>query len=627
MKLLNIFKKLSTKAKALVAVVGVAAVVAIPFAVRAEYYPVRPVYDYNKAPLNGSTCVAVDNADHNRCGSLQGPVLNSFINTPSYGDERAFFDGRRSDQAANTNADQINDVTDGSKEVVLRTYVHNNANQNTNASGLGIARGTSVKISLPTDTAQVLRARSDITASNAAGVEDTTDMVGTQQFSVSYIPGSAKLLRGTAQYNLSDNIVTIGALIGDKTMDGNLPGCFDYAALVEIRVRIQVASSDLNIAKQVRKHVDGQTGNWSKKVSVAPGTQVDYLLNTQNGGTAALNDVTTRDVLPPHVKLVPGSVKYINGNGTFPQSDVNLFGGGLIGGKYNPNDNSLITFTATTQDDFDACSTIVRNVAYAKSSTTPEINDTADVTITKENCNPVTPVYSCDLLTAAKIGDNKYGFTVNYTAKDGATLKSISYNYGDGSSSTAGATTNHTYAKDGTYTISATPTFTVNGQDKAVTSQACTTKVTIAPKVVPTYTCDLLTGDKIGDRQYRFTVKATAQNGAKLKFVTYDYGDGSDKFMTDKLVTDHTYAKDGTFVARATLTFDVNGDTKVVESDKCATPVTLTSVPPVTPPTTTTPKVTVLPNTGAGNVFGIFAATTLLGAFLHRAYAGRKSEG
>ncbi len=768
MKLPNIFKKLSKKMRAVVAVAGIAAAVAIPLAVMAEYYPVRPVFDYNKAPLNGSTCVAADSAALNRCGSLEGPVLNSFINTPSYGDERAFFDGRRADQTVGQNADLISDVTNGSKEVVLRTYVHNNANQNTNAT-IGVAKNTKVRIGLPTATAQVLRARSYITADNAAGVEDTTDLSGSQQFSVSYVAGSAKLLRGTASYNLSDSIVTTGALIGDKTMDGNLPGCFEYAALVEIRVRVQTASYNLDLTKQVRKHIEGQTGNWSKEVSVPAGTKVDYVLNTKNAGAATLMGVTTRDVLPPHTQLVPGSVKYVNAKGSAVQADAPLFGGGIIGGQYNPNDDSLIVFSAITKDDFAGCSTKVRNIAFAKSSTTPEINDYADVTITKENCNTVThpgvsidkkvdgvekktvnvnqefdyqlvvrntgdvaltnvvvsdnapanvqfistdkgsvsgnkltytipalavgaaqtinikakvvaevagdiintacvnapevnpnnpndnddcddatvnvptPIYSCDLLSGTKIGDHKYKFDVRYTAKDGATLKNFKYVYGDGSSvNTTATSTEHTYSNDGTFNIAVAATFTVNGIDKSVTNENCATSITISPNpVTPVYSCDMFSAEKLGVKSYRYTVKFTAHDGATLKYISYDFGDGSDKLMTDKTVVEHTYEKEGTYVPRAVIYFMVNGEEKKVESDKCSAAVTISTpkfctVPgketlPVdspecmTPVTPVTPTSGTLTDTGAGNIFGLFSVVTLAGAFMHRAFADRKS--
>lgn len=77
---------------------------------------------------------------------------------------------------------------------------------------------------------------------------------------------------------------------------------------------------------------------------------------------------------------------------------------------------------------------------------------------------PPKPVYTCDSLAAAKISRTEFKFTTSATAKDGATIKDYVYNFGDGSSQTAGASVNHTYTKPGTYTASVTVRVTVNGQ-------------------------------------------------------------------------------------------------------------------------------------------------------------------
>src|ERR1035437_6421582 len=73
--------------------------------VHAEFYPIRPTFDYNKYDPNNLNCNDPNNiaAQNGRCGSLNGPVFDSFINTPSYGDERAFFDGHRSDMPDTAN--------------------------------------------------------------------------------------------------------------------------------------------------------------------------------------------------------------------------------------------------------------------------------------------------------------------------------------------------------------------------------------------------------------------------------------------------------------------------------------------------------------------------------------------
>ncbi len=753
MKLFSKIKKTVSQApKKLLVFLALAILSVLTFGVvKAEFYPDRPVYDYNRMPLNGKDCQPADDAAGNRCGSMNGPVFNSFVNAPGTGDERAFADARKTD-GTTTYQNVVTDVTNGSKEVIVRMYVHNNANTGTNASGKGIAKDTKVRVLVPTGETQSLRTRSYISASNAGTVEDTVDYTSdTQAFRLEYIPGSAKIFSNgpVNGATLSDSIVTTGAPIGYNALNGDLPGCFEYEATVEVRLRVLVRENPtLKFTKQVRM---AGTKEWKKEVAAKPGDKVEWLLTTVSGGTGVSKGITVRDVAAPNTQLVSGSVKWIDVNQNATQNDTSLFsgpGGGINFGNYDVNGGFYVMYASTVKGDFSECEVRVRNLAYVRSERQGEIGDDADVIIKKDNCNPPTPKnpgvsidkkvdgverktvnvnqeftyqlvvkntgdvdlknvkvsdnapanvqflstdkgsvagnkltytipafaigasesinikakviaevagdivntacvnapevnpnnpndeddcddatvnvptpeYRCDLLTTSKIGDNKYRFTTTYTARNGATFKNVKYTYGDGTGVTTGsATAEHTYAKDGTYKINATVTFTVNGVEKTATAPACNTEIEIAPKVTPKYDCDLLTVEKIADRQYRYTVKFTANNGANYKFATIDFGDGSAKFMTNGTTATHTYSKDGTFVTRAVITFTVDGENKTVDSDKCAAPVTLTSTP-VTPPTTPT----VLPNTGAGNIFGIFAATSLVGAMLHKLYFARK---
>lgn len=522
MKLVSKIRGLGRKTKLAVAVLTIG-VIAAPL-VRAEFYPDRPVYDYNKASIDCSN-PNDPGRQGGRCGSMTGPVFNSFVNTPSYGDERAFFDGRRSDKATNTNADDIVDVNKGSKEVVLRMYVHNNANQTTNASGVGIAHNAQVRIALPTATEQVLRARAYISANNAALVEDTADLLGTEKFSVSYIPGTAKLLRGTNSYNLSDSIVTTGAQIGDSQMNGELPGCFDYAALVEIHVKVNVQETpNLQFFKEVRKA--GDTA-WAKEVNAKPNDEVQYRLATKNISNYNITNVNVRDVLPPHVQLVPGSVRIVDASQDTVQNDAPLFGGGIITAlNQQPGGIRYVVFKAKVLGDFTPCQTRVRNVAFSKSTQQPtEQQSAADVIITRENCT-VPAEYRCDLLTA-KQGEN---------------------------------------------------------------------------------------------RSAKYTVTATATNGATIKDYIYDFGDGN-SLTTDKSTVDYTYKADGQYAARVTVRFTVGSEVKTATGDKCAAAVKYTSTPTDTPKTPGTP--TSLPNTGAGSTVAIFAAVTAVSTAAYYVVARR----
>jgi uncharacterized repeat protein (TIGR01451 family) len=407
-------------------------------------------------------------------------------------------------------------------------YVHNNANQNTNASGKGIAKDTTVRFALPGVEGNALRAVGYISASNAtpSQVVDTVDFTSTKNFTMSYKPGSA-ILRNNGPFangvTLPDSVVTTGTKIGWNELNGNLPGCFQYDAQVQITVVVTPKEvPNMGLTKQVRKNKSGQTGGWVSEVSGKPGEKVDWLLNTKNTGLAPLTDVVTRDALPPHVELVPGSVKFTNAKGSQTLLDGPLFGGGYNAGKYNPNDNTLITFTTVLKGDFEPCQTRIRNVAYAKSKEYPyEIKDDADVVITKENCNP---------------------------------------------------------------------------------------------PVNPTYSCDLLQAQILQGRTVKFTTNATATNGATIKRYFYTFGDGTEEFKTDQSMVEHTYAKDGQYVARVKVEVLVNGELKIAESDKCAAALNFTTPPtppkpPVTPPTGTT--TTSLPDTGPGDVAAIFVAVSL----------------
>lgn len=130
----------------------------------------------------------------------------------------------------------------------------------------------------------------------------------------------------------------------------------------------------------------------------------------------------------------------------------------------------------------------------------------------------------------------------------------------------------------------------------------------------PTYSCDLLQAKTVSGRQVKFTTTASANGGATIKRYIYNFGDGTEVLKTDQASVDHTYAKDGQYASRVQVEVDVNGQTKIAESDKCAAAVSFTT-PPTTPPTTPgQPGVgttTSLPNTGAGDVVAIFLAVTV----------------
>lgn len=465
-------------------------------------------------------------------------TFNSIVDNPDYGDERTFFDAK---DATNTSeggfVDKVN-VKDG-EEVLLRVYVHNNAATSlngTNFDGPGVAHDAKLRIWLPTDTATALRANAYVSASNAnpGEVADTVDFAGTDQFSVSYVPGSAIMYTNAVPsgFALSDSVVAGGAPIGYTGANGTIPGCFQYTGIVTIKVKVHTPGYSLE--KKVR--LNG-TDTFTKSVTAQPGQKVDYVLAFKNTGSTDLKNVVLGDQLPKGVTYNTDTTEYYSSatDGKWvPSPSNNVTVGGVNIGTFASGGNAYLRFTATLPDakNLKCGANELVNTGFAKPEGFTTIDDTATVTVNKECNEEKTPVYTCDAFTLTK-GDNR----------------------------------------------------TVNA------------KVT----------------------------KYTATNGATLKTVTYDFGDKTTPFTTNdfnKTVT-HNYAKDGDYNVTTKLLFSVNGQDKFVTSGNCAGKVSFTT-PPVTPPTTPPETPSELPSTGPGEVVGLFAGVTILGALAHRLFLSRR---
>ncbi len=117
---------------------------------------------------------------------------------------------------------------------------------------------------------------------------------------------------------------------------------------------------------------------------------------------------------------------------------------------------------------------------------------------------------------------------------------------------------------------------------------------------------------------------ATTGQGASIVGYETNWGDGS-AVSTSQTAT-HTYAKDGTYkiVSRVQVKL-ADGTLKWVVSDACTRTVTFKpGVPPIVPPVT--PPTTVLPDTGAGNLFGIFAGVSAASAGAYQIVLRRRAR-
>lgn len=472
----NILKRLPSKLFAAVATVAILAGVAS--SALAGFGPDRPTRQWTEAE-NGFDYV----------------TFNSYTGVPlGIGDERNFVRGVQVGRDS-TWSDPVNNVNNDA-EVEVKMYVHNNANPNLNDApgNPGVAKNVTVRAALPTGSAQAQQITGYIKADNAQPGEifDTLDMTGSNSgfFEIAYVPGSAKMFNHeTGQTTaLADTLVTTGVNIGDQK------GCFQYLREVTFRVKVKMPSW----ATEKVARINGEDATkWRKAVNAKAGDKVDFRIWFKNAGTTQLNNVAVADQLPKFMTVVPGTVKLYNNNYpspngyTYPDSAIQKDGTqvNVNIGSYVAGADAYVVFTAQVENNNTLKCGVHQLVNLV--STTPEgygaASDKAYINIVNDKkCEGEAPSFVCESLTVEKLGGRKVRATVKAPAS-GATLKTVTFNYGDGSTPkvTNSLVDEYEYKTDGTFKITASVTFTVNGADKTVTSDACVQTVTFGPEVLP----------------------------------------------------------------------------------------------------------------------------------------------
>jgi uncharacterized repeat protein (TIGR01451 family) len=424
--------------------------------------------------------------------TIQNPAphvtFDSITDNPNYGDERTFFDAKPASDTSLGGFNDKNTVTDG-QEMLLRIYVHNNAADNLNESGKGIAHDAKARIWLPEVTADTMRANAYISASNAAPVEvaDTTDLIGGDKFNVAYVPGSATMYTNAvpAGYKLSDTIVGNGAPIGYTGPNGDIPGCFKYTGIITIKVKVKMETPDFTVEKTVSKDkkTDADKYSWGKSINASPKEVVAYQLRFSNVGNTQLDGAILRDQLPKGFNIVPGTTvaKYGTDAGVEPVgNDAIVSNGGIDIGSYAPESGAVVMFKATApnEDELNCGVNTLVNIAEARVDG-QFTTDSANVVIDK-TCENASPSYSCDLLELNVIDTKKVKFSVTTSQADGAEFKDVTFTFGDNTATavTSEKTAEHQYDQDGTYVITAVPSFMVDGKLVTAESQACIKQIT-----------------------------------------------------------------------------------------------------------------------------------------------------
>ncbi|HWT40006.1 MAG TPA: DUF11 domain-containing protein [Dongiaceae bacterium] len=402
-------------------------------------------------------------------------TFDSITDNPQVGDERNFV--RIKEDGTNTYGDNVN-LTPG-KVYDVSVYYHNNAAANLNL----VAHDTTLKMEVPGIVKSGVNAAftGTISASNANPTSVWDEAYGKNttngDVALRYVANSATFVSNGAVngQTLPDSLFTTGAKLGYNAQDGNLPGCNQFAGFVNFKIRVD--QPNFTVSKLVSTD-NGKT--WGKTATTQPGATIQYGLSFQNTGTTQLDNVIVRDMLPAGVSYVNGSTSVINSNtgGQYkPTIDAVASSTGINAGSFQPSGNVFYKFSAKmpTEAQLQCGTNTLVNTERATTSAGYK-EDTATVTINKE-CKPVVS-YTCNALGITVVDRTDFTFKTAYSVQN-ATFKSVTYVIKDANGKVVdtktvnGNTLNYSQKTPGKYSVQATITVSVNGQDKTATSAAC----------------------------------------------------------------------------------------------------------------------------------------------------------
>lgn len=354
-------------------------------------------------------------------------TFNSITNNPVIGGDEKDFVGIRE---VGSNAKWTNNMkVQNGKEYYVRMYVHNNAASNLNL----VAENVVAKLNVPTTTAKNVTVQGQISASNAKPntVWDEATFSSDNDFNLAYVAGSALFENnGMGTTKLPDSIVNnTGAKLGYDKLDGKIPGCFQYAGYVTVKVKAQVnqpqEKTNIDLAKTVRNKTNGEK-SWVETANAKSGDTVQFQIHAKNTGSAGIQNLVIRDILPKGLNYVAGSTKLYNTSNPkgLKVSDNVIQNSGINIGSYQPNGDAYVRFDATVsaENSLPVCGdNTLTNIAQASDQKIVK-NDTASVKVTKKCETPKNPVYKCEALSLNIVRKDEkqitYAADTKYLVKD-----------------------------------------------------------------------------------------------------------------------------------------------------------------------------------------------------------------
>lgn len=287
-------------------------------------------------------------------GDLGDKITFNSISDGKIGDERYFVGAKVAGTTVDTWKSEIK-VKDG-ETYTVRLYVHNNSPRGMQA----IAKGVKATFSIPTNVAKTQTIVGYLDSSNATPTRywDEVTFVADENVYLEYVEGSAVYENadenGKARtFNLPNEIITSGATLGYNSMNGEIPGCFQYDGVVTIDVKVH-SSVAAKLQKKVR--IKG-TKEWAESVDAKIGDEVEYQIEYQNLLAEEVKDVMIRDVLPTNVEYVADSTTLYNASNPSGLHIVEntLTTTGINIGDYTAKSNAFVRFTGKVVDKTMEC--------------------------------------------------------------------------------------------------------------------------------------------------------------------------------------------------------------------------------------------------------------------------------
>ena len=281
---------------------------------------------------------------------LGDKITFNSISNGKIGDEKNFVGAKVAGATVETwNANEIQ-VKDG-ETYTIRLFVHNNSPRGMQA----IAKDVKATFSIPTNVAKSQTIVGYLDSSNAAPTRywDEVTLVSDENIYLEYVDGSANFNNNVGDFKLPNEVITSGATLGYTSMNGEIPGCYEYSGVVTIDVKVH-SSVAAKVQKKVR--IKG-TKEWSESVDAKIGDEVEYQIEYQNLLSETVNDVMIRDVLPTNVEYVQDSTVLYNTNHKdgIKMVENSLTTDGVNIGSYNPKGNAYVRFTGKVVDKSMEC--------------------------------------------------------------------------------------------------------------------------------------------------------------------------------------------------------------------------------------------------------------------------------